>query len=91
MIVLLIIGLGIWRLVRASDTPSASRWLIGIWGLFIVITVALITPINWQRYYLPVYPVIALFLGLGMAQVWGWLHKYRTMRQEPVSNSTLEA
>ncbi len=91
IVVLIIILLGIWQLFRALTPRSGSHWLIGIWGAFIVITVALITPINWQRYYLPVYPVIALLLGLGVAQIWDWLHKKRTVMQESVSISTLES
>jgi len=30
---------------------------------------ALSTPLEWQRYYLPLYPAIAVFLGVGIMAI----------------------
>jgi Dolichyl-phosphate-mannose-protein mannosyltransferase len=60
------IGFGIWALFRRSDVPFSTRWLIGIWALVIVLSTLILTPIEWQRYYLPVYPVVGLLAALGI-------------------------
>jgi hypothetical protein len=75
-----IMAAGVWDLVRPAkvqtknvndkaDTPQMQggiRWLIGLWALVTVVTMLLLTPLEWQRYYLPMYPVIGLIAGLGI-------------------------
>jgi len=63
VILALLVGYGIIRLIRDKAIESAHRWLILVWGIGIVIITFLLTPLGWQRYYLPVYP----FIGLMMA------------------------
>jgi hypothetical protein len=58
---------GVWTLLWAKDIPTSTRWLIGVWALTMIVTTALLTPIEWQRYYLPVYPVMGLLAAAG-----GW-------------------
>jgi 4-amino-4-deoxy-L-arabinose transferase-like glycosyltransferase len=87
-----IITLGLWRLIRNPSPPdtvllpaawrkgdvssTGVRWLVGVWlGTMTVIT-ALLTPLEWQRYYLPVYPVVGLLAGLGV----GWGIRFLTGR-----------
>ncbi len=76
-----IMAAGVWDLIRPSptishtdgegDRPNAMpmqggiRWLIGLWVLGTVITTLVLTPLEWQRYYLPMYPVIGLIAALG--------------------------
>lgn len=60
----LLIGVGCWRLWCAPIARS-SAWLVSAWLLAMIILTVVITPINWQRYYLPLYPVLALLIGLG--------------------------
>jgi hypothetical protein len=57
---------GFWALLRDSIIPTSIRWLIGIWTLALIVTTMLLTPIEWQRYYLPVYPVIGLLAAMGL-------------------------
>jgi hypothetical protein len=63
------IGFGVWALLRRRDIPFSTRWLIGIWALMIALSTLLLTPIEWQRYYLPVYPAVGLLAGLGVHQL----------------------
>lgn len=70
---------GIWDLIRphkrtpddaaSSESKGGVRWLIGIWALVIILTTLLLTPLEWQRYYLPVYPVIGLLTALGLSRL----------------------
>ncbi|MCC6613870.1 MAG: phospholipid carrier-dependent glycosyltransferase [Anaerolineae bacterium] len=57
---------GIVILLRGSDHPGAARWVILFWAAATAI-VALISPVEWQRYYLPVYPAIGLLAALALA------------------------
>lgn len=62
-IILLLAGVG---LVRFFISPSAlpHRLLIGGWAILIFASTMLLTPLEWQRYYLPMMPVLALLAGL---------------------------
>ncbi len=77
-----IMAAGVWDLVRPSkvtlsaddegEQPDVSsmqggvRWLVGLWALVTVATTLILTPLEWQRYYLPIYPVIGLIAALGI-------------------------
>ncbi len=65
-LLLVMIGLGVWALFRRSDVPFSTRWLVGVWALVTVLSTLILTPIEWQRYYLPVYPVVGLLAALGI-------------------------
>jgi hypothetical protein len=71
-----LVVIGIWTLVRNRTIPVSTRWLIGTWMLAMVVTTALLTPIEWQRYYLPVYPAIGLLASLG---AWWIIRTIRVM------------
>jgi len=66
VLLLVMISLGVWALFRRSEIPFLTRWLVGVWALVIVLSTLILTPIEWQRYYLPVYPVVGLLAGLGI-------------------------
>lgn len=69
-----IMAAGVWDLIRPfakeqEATPNAQggiRWLIGLWAVVIALTTLLLTPLEWQRYYLPMYPVIGLIAAVGV-------------------------
>jgi hypothetical protein len=63
------IALGGWRLLRDRAIDGAARWTIGLWALTMTLTTALLTPLEWQRYYLPVYPAIGLVGALGVPTI----------------------
>jgi hypothetical protein len=75
LILLVLVGFAIWALLRSKVIAASTRWLIGVWTLVMFATTALLTPLEWQRYYLPLYPVLGLLAALG---VW-WVAQ--TIRQ----------
>lgn len=68
-ILCVMIAIGVWALLRGRKTRLAARWLVGIWALAMLVLTLFLTPIEWQRYYLPIYPVIGLLLGLGLSRI----------------------
>jgi hypothetical protein len=65
LVVLVVIGL--IGLIKAGG-ERGTRWLVGVWALAMIVTTALLTPVEWQRYYLPVYPAMGLLAAYGL--VW---------------------
>ena len=77
-----IMAAGAWALIRPlrairhnegeDDKRNVSQmhggigWLVGFWAIVTVIITLVLTPLEWQRYYLPLYPVIGLLAGLGV-------------------------
>ena len=59
----ILVGFGILHFARDTEIQPEFLWLILIWGIGIVIITYRVTPLEWQRYYLPIYP----FVGLMMA------------------------
>ena len=76
IIITLLTILGIWACIRQSSTPVWVRGLILIWGIFQFATTALLTPLEWQRYYLMAYPAVGIFISMGVL----WM-KNRVMRK----------
>ncbi len=70
LLVLVGVGAALCGFVSISD-----RWLLGIWTIAMLSLTLLLTPLEWQRYYLPAYPLIALFAALGIAQCWQLLRR----------------
>lgn len=54
-----------------------TRWLIGVWAVAMLL-LALLTPLEWQRYYIPAYPVTSLLTAFGLTSVLTHLYSYRT-------------
>lgn len=73
---LLAAGLGVlWR----GRGSASARWIAFVWLLSAALTVLLFTPIEWQRYYLPLYPPLILVLGTGG----GWMFEAARTRIAP--------
>jgi amino acid transporter len=62
---------GVYGLWQDRQDDESSRWLIAIWSATIFLTTALLTPLEWQRYYLMTYPVVGLLASNGVV----WLAK----------------
>ena len=61
---LAIIGcIGLWLY---EDLDVAIKWLITGWFISMILLTLVLTPLEWQRYYLPVYPVIGLLAAIGL-------------------------
>ena len=58
-----------------SPVPLAPLWpdkmgaWVALWLLMAGLAAAVSTPLEWQRYYLPLYPAFALFLGVGVMEL----------------------
>lgn len=50
-------------------TRGAVKWVIGVWMLSTVGSTLVFTPLEWQRYYLPVYPLQMLLIAAGLTQM----------------------
>ncbi len=51
---------GIVYLARAPQVVRKYRWLLLVWGSGIVLITLVLTPLPWQRYYLPALPFTLL-------------------------------
>ena len=49
--------------------PSPMGAWVALWLGLAGMGAALSTPLEWQRYYLPLYPAIAVFLGVGIMAI----------------------
>ncbi len=72
--------IGAWRLLRDHRRDEAARWMIGVWALAMLLTTLLLTPIEWQRYYLPAYPAVGLVAALGCDHVLTLTRQLRSSR-----------
>jgi 4-amino-4-deoxy-L-arabinose transferase-like glycosyltransferase len=65
---------GCVALWRDTALHEAGRWLlimlVGCVGAFVL----LLTPLPWQRYYLPLYPVAGLLMAVGVCYLWDGLY-----------------
>jgi 4-amino-4-deoxy-L-arabinose transferase-like glycosyltransferase len=66
---LIMIGVGLWALLRAPGGKQPVLWLAVWWALILVVTTLLLTPLEWQRYYLPVYPALGLIGAVGLTRI----------------------
>ncbi|MBZ0282008.1 MAG: glycosyltransferase family 39 protein [Anaerolineae bacterium] len=69
VILFAIIAVGLWALAWFKRIRAAVRTLIGVWALVMTLTTLLLTPLEWQRYYLPMYPAMGLVAGLGVSRI----------------------
>lgn len=60
IIVAILVGFGILHIARNTTILPEFRWYILIWGIGTVIFTYILTPLEWQRYYLPIYPFVGL-------------------------------
>ena len=60
---------GLWRLLRARALSLSLRLPTAGWVILTLVVTSLLTPLEWQRYYLLVYPVIGILGALGLTQM----------------------
>lgn len=60
---------GIAVLMRGWGDPVA-RWVLLWWGMAVLVLTLLATPLAWQRYYLPIYPVVGLLAACALVWLW---------------------
>ena len=71
--------------VRFGYNPLAreQKAVIAIWCLASALPILILTPLEWQRYYMPVFPVVALFGALGCVDL-----AERLFRRQPARSNT---
>jgi hypothetical protein len=84
-----LIVLGLWSLLRDPHRLQEVRLLVAVWGAGMLILLAAITPLEWQRYYLLAYLPVGVLAATGTASLlrsirtnWRWLRMRREMRSE---------
>ncbi|MBK8031218.1 MAG: phospholipid carrier-dependent glycosyltransferase [Chloroflexi bacterium] len=76
--------IGVVYLLR--KTERSLRVLVGGWALVMLASVLLLTPIEWQRYYLPAYPPVLLLAAFGVAGIVDWVRN----RTRPIVGSSVQ-
>jgi MFS family permease len=51
------------------DIQSGTRWLIGTYTIVMSLFLVFAIPLEWQRYYLPMFPVVAIVAPLGVVKI----------------------
>lgn len=69
LLFVLFIVIGVITVIRSQKISGGERWLPGIYGLTMLLTTLLLTPLEWQRYYLPAYPAAGLFAAAGLTSL----------------------
>lgn len=57
----------IMGILHVRQVGWQNRLLLSIWAALIPLAILLTNPLNWQRYYLLIYPVVVIFAGMGFA------------------------
>jgi 4-amino-4-deoxy-L-arabinose transferase-like glycosyltransferase len=65
--------MGAWGLLRRLCDSAVG--VVGGWVLAVVLSTLLLTPLEWQRYYVPAYPAVGLLAAVGATQLWRWLRR----------------
>jgi len=70
-----------------TPLPAMGAW-VALWLGLAGLAAAVTTPLEWQRYYLPLYPAIAVFLGVGVMVIVRAVAKQRqgAVRQTPTDS-----
>ncbi len=84
LVVLILASFGGWSLLRGLSGDRAARWVVGVWVVAMLLTTVILTPLEWQRYYLMAYPALGLLLGAGVTRLVSIARRDRT---EPVPAS----
>lgn len=68
--VLILLGLLFFvRDLRGGDSRSAARWVVALWFAVSALSALFLTPLEWQRYYLPVLPSAGLLAACGVSGI----------------------
>lgn len=75
---------GFVAFVRNAEVHRAARWLIVMWTAATFAFTLLLTPLEWQRYYIPALPLVGLFAAYGLTRaIQGVLSWRRIARANP--------
>jgi 4-amino-4-deoxy-L-arabinose transferase-like glycosyltransferase len=86
-LLLLSVG-GIFALLRDPELRGEVRTVFGLWALAMIM-VTFVSPVDWQRYYLPVYPVIGLLAAYAPFGIARWWRKIAAERQSKLAEKQI--
>ncbi len=66
---LLIVTSGAGLIVLIRRWRESAAWLALVWTGIIAVALVILTPLAWQRYYIPIQPPVAILAGTGI----GWI------------------
>lgn len=66
IIVFILVTIGLVHLWLYEEIIYSHKWLITGWFIAMLLLTLILTPLEWQRYYLPIYPVIAILMAIGV-------------------------
>jgi hypothetical protein len=78
-VVLLLLGAGVFALLRDPALALAVRLPVSVWAVVMGVVV-FVSPVEWQRYYLPFYPVVGLLGAYGPFGAARWWRKIAAER-----------
>src|SRR5204862_397714 len=73
VVALLIVSLAAWLLPGVPRLDGKPLILFGTVLVFTLVVIYAVTDIHWQRYYLPLAALFAIFYGLSLDLVWNQL------------------
>ena len=85
LIVFILTIAGLVRLWLYEKIKVSHRWFITTWFVAMIILTLFLTPLEWQRYYLPIYPVIGILFAIGIEYLW---HSVRADRRSAPTKPT---
>jgi len=68
----LITCIGFLSLVINANDGNAAAKVVAFWSVFAIVVVGIATPLEWQRYYLMLQPIVALTAGFGVVSMMKW-------------------
>lgn len=74
-ITVLLALVGVYVLARRRDLVT---WVAGLWIGFTLVTIFVLTPLPWARYYLPALPAIYMLAAAGIGWLWAARHRIKT-------------
>lgn len=66
LIMLALTAAGAWSLAGDASRPIETRLVLGAWSLAVAGAILALNPLEWQRYYIPLYPVVGILASLGI-------------------------
>lgn len=76
-------ALGLLRMIFDGGVRGSTRWVIWWWGVTVALFTLLVTPLEWQRYYLPAYLVVGVFAASGVNWLPSVILRRRRNQPEP--------
>jgi len=71
----------IMALINYSPQKNSMR-LLWLWTASTVLGLLILIPIAWQRYYLPLAPLLSLWVAIGLVKIFARVQDHRSTRHD---------